>query len=183
MPSDIRAADTSLDRLAPVRADVADRGHAVGRRAADGGNGAGDYVQTAHAADRRTIDGVGTGGGGSAVRYEPLIDSLGLAELPGEQNAFMALEIAQMAYVLQSGEVVLARPVVIYMKTLAVPHVCASRPLDCNTVHKPSFVRPISKRYTRLSRADDAATDLIDSSTASNVNRWQHMADFCISWT
>ncbi len=38
------------------------------------------------------------------------INRLGVTVLLVEQNAFMALEIAQMAYVLQSGEVVLAGP-------------------------------------------------------------------------
>ena len=36
------------------------------------------------------------------------INKLGVTVLLVEQNAFMALEIAQMAYVLQSGEVVLS---------------------------------------------------------------------------
>ena len=38
------------------------------------------------------------------------INKLGVTVLLVEQNAFMALEIAQMAYVLQSGEVVLSGP-------------------------------------------------------------------------
>jgi branched-chain amino acid transport system ATP-binding protein len=38
------------------------------------------------------------------------INALGVTILLVEQNAFMALEIAQMAYVLQSGEVVLSGP-------------------------------------------------------------------------
>ena len=38
------------------------------------------------------------------------INRLGVTVLLVEQNAFMALEIAQMAYVLQSGEVVLSGP-------------------------------------------------------------------------
>ena len=38
------------------------------------------------------------------------VNKLGVTVLLVEQNAFMALEIAQMAYVLQSGEVVLSGP-------------------------------------------------------------------------
>ena len=38
------------------------------------------------------------------------INKLGVTVLLVEQNAFMALEIAQMAYVLQSGEIVLSGP-------------------------------------------------------------------------
>ena len=38
------------------------------------------------------------------------INKLGVTVLLVEQNAFMALEIAQTAYVLQSGEVVLSGP-------------------------------------------------------------------------
>ena len=38
------------------------------------------------------------------------INRLGVTVLLVEQNALMALEIAEMAYVLQSGEVVLAGP-------------------------------------------------------------------------
>ena len=48
------------------------------------------------------------------------INRLGVRVLLVEQNAFMALEIAQMAYVLQSGEVVLAGPGPDLMDTEAV---------------------------------------------------------------
>ena len=48
------------------------------------------------------------------------INRLGVTVLLVEQNAFMALEIAQMAYVLQSGEVVLAGPGPDLMDTEAV---------------------------------------------------------------
>jgi branched-chain amino acid transport system ATP-binding protein len=48
------------------------------------------------------------------------INKLGVTILLVEQNAFMALEIAQMAYVLQSGEVVLSGPGPELMDTDAV---------------------------------------------------------------
>ncbi len=48
------------------------------------------------------------------------INKLGVTILLVEQNAFMALEIAQMAYVLQSGEVVLSGPGPALMDTDAV---------------------------------------------------------------
>ena len=48
------------------------------------------------------------------------INRLGVTVLLVEQNAFMALEIAQMAYVLQSGEVVLSGPGPELMDTDAV---------------------------------------------------------------
>ena len=48
------------------------------------------------------------------------INRLGVTVLLVEQNAFMALEIAQMAYVLQSGEVVLSGPGAALMDSDAV---------------------------------------------------------------
>jgi branched-chain amino acid transport system ATP-binding protein len=48
------------------------------------------------------------------------INKMGVTILLVEQNAFMALEIAQMAYVLQSGEVVLSGPGPALMDTDAV---------------------------------------------------------------
>ena len=49
------------------------------------------------------------------------INRLGVTVLLVEQNAFMALEIAQVAYVLQSGELVLSGPGPALMNTAAVP--------------------------------------------------------------
>ena len=49
------------------------------------------------------------------------INRRGVTVLLVEQNAFMALEIAQVAYVLQSGELVLSGPGPALMNTAAVP--------------------------------------------------------------
>ena len=104
--------DEDLERIYEMFPRVKERlepegRHALGRRAADGGDGPGAHGAAPGAADGRAVDGSRPGAGPDELRADPADPREGVAIFMVEQNANMALSIADRGWVLQTGRVVL----------------------------------------------------------------------------
>ena len=87
----------------------ADRGHAVGRRAADARDGPRADVEAEAAAARRAVDGPRAADGAEGVRDRACaVSREGVTILLIEQNAKLALEVSHRGYVMESGEITLS---------------------------------------------------------------------------